>query len=407
MRIRRGRQLSSNANASTTPLAGGYRYWLPPHHRRLVKTKIDSNTLYLEAKVTERLGACYDLDRLTLSPHKRIHAWFQSGDHPKFLGAPLSWAMVAGGFLLHIGRILLSRLTLAILVAAILGFGPWFAPPLPGLPEPNGIGTILGTLLAAQGAIAALTLAVSLFMMQGVRARREVDDRIYPEYVKRSWIRDIFWGSILAVGVTGVLLLSERFISAEGMPPDIRPDPHYFVPAAGLAFLLNLLLAGVLFERAILHTKPAQWRALRWNVDRNDVRQAVKAFLGRALRARKAREAHESDLSILFPDQGEGSADEAIRALLDDARRAMLERRRAEFKQSLDFVMELIKYAMGEIRKRGISWGAPGSQPEWPLLRQLSRNLYSLREDVIREGDRDYILEPPPPRLQAYYRRDA
>ena len=34
-----------------------------------------------------------------------------------------------------------------------------------------------------------------------------------------------------------------------------------------------------------------------------------------------------------------------------------------------------------------------GSQPEWPPLRELDRNLYSFREAVIREGDRDYIFE--------------
>ena len=113
---------------------------------------------------------------------------------------------------------------------------------------------------------------------------------------------------------------------------------------------------------------------------------ALAALLG-------AREAGELDFTILFPDQGEGSADEAVRTLLDDARRAMSERRHEELRRSLDSVIELIKHAMDEIRTTDVQWSAPGSQPEWPPLRELNRNLYSFREDTIREGDREYILE--------------
>ena len=307
--------------------------------------------------------------------------------------ARFSWLSVAWRTLSYIRRCLFSRLTLALLIAGALVIGANVAPPMPDLPEPRDVGTILGTLLTAQGAIAALTLAVTLFMMQGIRGRSEVDDRVYREYVQRTWMQEIFGGGLLAVGVTAALLLREGFISGDGVPPDTRPDLRYFVLAAGLAFFLNLLLAGVLFWRAISYSRPAQWMALRRHVNEADVRAAVQAFLGRERRARKARKAAESDLSTLFPDQGEGSADEAIRALLDDARRAMSERRHAELTQSLDSVMELVKYAMGEIRAAGIRWRAPGSQPEWPPLRELSNNLYAFREDVIRASDRGYTLE--------------
>ena len=153
------------------------------------------------------------------------------------------------------------------------------------------------------------------------------------------------------------------------------------------------MLAGVLFERAVFFSSPAKWMALRRDVNKTDVREAVQAFLRRARRALDAREAGDPDFTILVPDQGEGSADEAARALLDDARRAISERRHEELRRSLDSVRELVMYAMDEIKTTDIQWSAPGSQPEWPPLRELNRNLYSFREDVIREGDREYILE--------------
>ena len=264
---------------------------------------------------------------------------------------------------------------------------------MPCLPEPRDVGAILGTLLTAQAAIAALTLAVTLFMMQGIGAKRDVDDRMYRECVRRSKMREILWVSLLAVGVTGLLLISDGFISGDRAPTDVEPELRNLVLVAALAFLFNLVLAGVLFKQANSYSRPAQWMALRRDIHRTDVRQAIQAFLRHARRALDASEAHEPEFSTLFPGQGEGSADEAVRALLDDARRAMSERRHEELRRSLASIRELIKYAMGEIKTTDIRWSAPGGQPEWPPLRELSHNLYSFREDVIREGDREHILE--------------
>ena len=114
----------------------------------------------------------------------------------------------------------------------------------------------LETLLTAQAAIAALTLAVTLFLMQGVKARIDIDDRMYREYVRRSRVRYIFWGSLLAVGVTGVLLLGQGFISGDAVTTDTKPEFRNFILSSGLALLLNLVLAGLLFERAILYSRP-------------------------------------------------------------------------------------------------------------------------------------------------------
>ena len=332
---------------------------------------------------------------MSFSLRERIRGWIQPGRRLKMFGLPPSWLSKAGTTPLHIIRLLSYTLVLLLLfvVIAALVIALFVTPPMPYLPEPADAGAILGTLLTAQAAIAALTLAVTLFMMQGIRARRDVDDRMYREYVRRSGMRRILWGSLLAVGVTGVLLLSEGFISGDGAPVDVKPELRNFVLAAGIAFLLNLVLAGLLFERAILYSRPEQWIALRRDVNKTDVREAIQAFLRRARRALDAREADEPDLTVLFPDQGEGSADEAVRALLDDARRAMSERRHEELRRSLDSVRELVKYAMDEIKATDLQWSAPGSQPEWPPLRELSHNVYSFREDMIREGDREYILE--------------
>ena len=95
-------------------------------------------------------------------------------------------------------------------------------PPIEWLPPAGDASLLLGVLLSAQAAIAALTLAVTLFVLQA-GARRDAGDRVYEEYISQSWVTAIFRGSVGAVGVTGLVLVAEDF-GARGVPwLDARP----------------------------------------------------------------------------------------------------------------------------------------------------------------------------------------
>ena len=275
-------------------------------------------------------------------------------------------------------------LAAAFIVAVLLA-----APPIEWLPPANQARPLLGALLGAQAAIAALTLAVTLFVLQVVGARQDADDRMSREYVGRSRVRPIFWGSVGAVGVTGTTLLAEEFIGAGAPMLDAAPGLRNLALLASAAFAANLALAVALFESAIRLAQPDAWRRLRREVYEQDVRDAVQVFVRRYRRTIARPEADEIDLADTVPTSGEGSADEAIVALLDDARRALDERRHSDFARALDSIKELLTYAMDEVEQHGFEWARPGSQPEWPPLRELDGNLYSFREEVIRRGDRD------------------
>ena len=279
-------------------------------------------------------------------------------------------------------------LVLAALVALPLG-----TPPLDWLPEAKDSMSLLGILLGAQAAIAALTLAVTLFVLQGVSNKQDADDRTFREYVQRSRVHLVFRGSLIAVGVTGVVLLAEAFISGTVPLVEAMPGLRNVTLVAVVAFFGSLGLPAVLFQQAIRLARPDEWQTLRLDVNRRDIRDAVQVFLERNRRAAAVSEADEPDWADLFPDPGEGSANEAVQALLDDARRAMDERRLAHFKRALESVKELVTYAMDEIEGEGLKWSPPGSQPQWPPLRELGSNLYSFREEVIRRGERDYVFE--------------
>ena len=128
----------------------------------------------------------------------------------------------------------------AVFVMVVLLVVPLATTPISWLPEASEARALLGTLLTAQAAIAALTLAVSLFVMQGASARRDADDRTYREYVRRSWLRQIFWSSLIAVGITGTVLLIEGFVGASEAVATAFPALRNLALLAAVAFLANL-----------------------------------------------------------------------------------------------------------------------------------------------------------------------
>ena len=253
--------------------------------------------------------------------------------------------------------------------------------------------TFLGALLGAQSAIAALTLAVNLFLMQGVSARRDVDDRVYAEYIRQSWVWPVFCSSIGAVAFTVAVLAVERVVVDAAAAAQGVPGVPNLALLAVLALVVSLAAPVVLFARAIMLAEPEHWQRLRLDVNKREVGEAVSAFLDRLQRATVARVNNEPDFSVLFPGPMERSADQAVRALLDDARRAMDERRHGELVRSLNSIKTLVSYAMDEIEDAGVEWAMLGTEAQWPPLWELRTALYSYREEVIRAGNRDYLQE--------------
>ena len=136
-----------------------------------------------------------------------------------------------------------SRVVTAIVVGTVIAAlvtVPLLTPPIPWLPKANEAEVLLGTMLTAQAAITALTLAVTLFVMQGINNRPDTDDRMYREYIRRSWIRHIFWGSTLAVLVTGLTMLSESFIGLSEEMTATLPGIRNLTIVATFAFIANL-----------------------------------------------------------------------------------------------------------------------------------------------------------------------
>lgn len=261
------------------------------------------------------------------------------------------------------------------------------APAVAWLPDVGDARGLLGILLGAQAAITALTLAVMLFVLQA-SARRDADDRVYQEYIRQSRARLIFWGSIGAVGTTGVVLLAVDF-GARGAPLlGSSPGLPNLLWIGPLAFLANLSLSLLVFEKAIPLAGPDRWQAMRLGVFKSDIRTALR------LERLRATTVHDSARMTTEPFLGPSDrpADLSIQALMDDARRAMDERRQGDFERALDAVIDLLEYAMDEIERAGLAHGSLGSTPQWPPLRGLADSLAPFAEVVIQEGNRENVF---------------
>lgn len=294
-------------------------------------------------------------------------------------------ASVSGWFGRHWGWLVLAVLPVApIIVHFTLRPPDW-------LPSPGDAHTILLSLLAVQGSILALSIAVAIFMMASVSNKRDADDRIYREYVRRTWVRGAFWTSVYAIALTAAALLCDWYFGKAEPAATIPPALRNLSLTAALSFFISLVIPLALFERAIHITNPAQWSTLRSDVWRTSARVSAQAYVARRQRAEAALQSGELSFSLLVREQGEGAASEAVQALRGDAQRAMQESRISEFNGALNAIQILVETTMDELEREGVAWSGPSVQPEWPLLWNLGTDLYPLRREVIRRGSLEYL----------------
>ena len=202
----------------------------------------------------------------------------------------------------------------------------------------------------------------------------------------------IFLGGLGAVAVTGLVLVAGEFAS-RGIPvAEAAPGLRNLVLAAAVAFVASVVLPAALLERATRLARPGAWRELRREVNEDRVREAVQAFLASREQVRTVDLGDkEEELFEIWSDPGDGAAADAVQSILDDASRAMEERRNADFAAGLDSLADLVERARWtRLSVTGFRWRSPGAQPEWPPLTDgaepvlVSRGSDSLEQQRVR-----------------------
>ncbi len=206
-------------------------------------------------------------------------------------------------------------LALVIAGATVVAM-PFVTPAWDWVPKTDAARTLLANLLTAQAAVAALTLAVTQFVLHGVGARRDANDQMYNEYIRRSRVKPMFWGSITAVAVAGIIFVGLELVEGVESAVDAVPGFRNLIVVSIISFALSLTFPILLFQKALLLLLPEQWSTIRKTVNIRGVQRAVEVFLSRRRRMDTSSGAAEPDPTARFPDPDEGLADEAIRGLL-------------------------------------------------------------------------------------------
>lgn len=120
------------------------------------------------------------------------------------------------------------RLFVATFFVAVLAL--FALPPSGWLPPAGAAGNVLGNLLTAQAALVALMLAISLFLLQGIK--QDAGDRMYREYVRVLHARPVFRASLAMLALTGATVVAGGRLRTRRARACSAPSPAWPIPSA-------------------------------------------------------------------------------------------------------------------------------------------------------------------------------
>ena len=173
--------------------------------------------------------------------------------------------------MLWISESVLRSLFLSLL---LVGFGLAFAlrlPPLSVLPADQAdISGMVETVLQAQAAMMAISLAVMAFLVGGVRRHEDMDDRLYEWFLTKAFVRPVFaLTAFLTLGTTAAFFMTKIW--------DTCAIPNLTLFAGGsMGLAVLVIISFALWALRIL--RPSQYRTFKAEVTTQAVKDAAVAY---------------------------------------------------------------------------------------------------------------------------------
>lgn len=223
-------------------------------------------------------------------------------DWKRWLQAATSLAFWTGTFPSLIGAVALVGVGLAL---------PILLPPLAALPSDQAtINSIVGTVLQAQAAMMALSLAVLAFVVGGVQRREDLDDPLYEWFLSRAGVRPVFAFTVALTLGTGAAYFLARIW-------DSGATPNLILFAGGSLGLGVLIIIGfALWALRVL--RPSKYRTYKRDSTIARARDAARDYTVR----RTAGEA-DHDIVLFLPSNTQANANRALQRRFDDTLHAM------------------------------------------------------------------------------------
>lgn len=197
---------------------------------------------------------------------------------------------------------------------ALVGVGLTLAiclPPLDVLPSGRmTINGIVATVLQAQAAMMAISLAVLAFIVGGVQRREELDDPLYEWFLTKAFVRPVFTlTAALTLGTGVAYFLARTWDYCE------TPNMILFAggsAAAGVCVIIVFALRG-------LHVlRPSKYRAYKRDTTLSQARSAAQDYI-------ELRRAGKPSFigTLLISTEAQASANRALQRRFDELLHAM------------------------------------------------------------------------------------
>ncbi len=277
-----------------------------------------------------------------------------------------------------------STIQSLVVAIALVGVGLALSillPPLDVLPsESTTITGIVATVLQAQAAMMAISLAVMAFIVGGVQRREDLDDPLYEWFLARAFVRPVF---ALAAALT--LGTGAAYLFAQISGPSATPNAILFA-VSSLGAVVLIVVGFALWALRVL--RPSQYRLYKRQVTIGAVRSAAVAYT-RFVRAL---------VQDQNPDGGgemelASSAGRAVQQIVDDAEMAIRGARFTDFEQSVDTIRSALKVAIadGSLRDDHVDRAKLASVPmPWPTGLELVFGLERLDRICLRDRLTDH-----------------
>jgi hypothetical protein len=247
-------------------------------------------------------------------------------------------------------------------------------PTLPGAGEESGNRDVLAALLGAQGGLAAIALAVTVFLTEAVHRREDVDDLVFRTFVGLAYLRFFFSVTIASLAATAVALLLAQPSTAPSLD-----GVRNLTFLAGAAFGVSLAAVTGAFLRMLDLIRPHQWTRLLATSTEREMETATGAFIAR--------------LQGVESTNDETAAEEAVQRILGEAVRAVRAGRYIEFETIMGRIKILVSQSVRQIRGASIRFSPPGVYASFPITHELRLHFGWLRGVAMKAGWNEFGRE--------------
>ena len=273
---------------------------------------------------------------------------------------------------------LAARWTAAPLLVATMGA---VLPPIELLPPVEHGRTAVATLTTVQATVAAIGVAVMVFVLQGMGSFGIDNPRVREEFDRRIAANPSLL-TLLALSAWSLLLYVLMFPPASPGAWPWTVSAGNFMPAVLINAVVTMALTWRFFARAQRLRHPSEIRVIERYVADRLVRRGVDGFV------RRLRDAADGDLPSLGPllqqDLAEAAVDDALQLHFDALRRSMRDSRLTDYSQGFEDLRGYVESAVDQVAKTEMAFGPPGAEPWWQPLSGIRDKLVWLKDDVFR-----------------------